>query len=89
MSSKYRYYKLGPNGGFTAILKDGHYRVYDANGKEIWKSPGKSQFDKEQAQSKVNSLTAQGEDGGSQVKKDIVKENLAESQQTLQDSLKN
>ena len=52
MSSKYKYYKPG----YTAILKSGHYRIYDDSGKEIWKSLGKSQFDKEQAQEKVDAL---------------------------------
>ena len=84
MSSKYKYYRPG----YTAILKSGHYRVYDDNGKEIWKSLGKSQFDKEQAQEKVDALSS-GANQGSKVKKDIVKDNLEESQQTLQDAISN
>ena len=74
---------------YTCRLVGGHYRIYDANGKEVWKSMGKNEADKKEAQAKVRWFVQQSKIQGSQVKSDVVKENLEESQQTLQDSLSN
>ena len=83
MSFKYDIYP------YTCRLVGGHYRIYDANGKEVWKSMGKSDADKKEAQAKVRWFVQQSKTQVSQVKSDVVKENLEESQQTLQDSLIN
>jgi hypothetical protein len=67
---------------YTCRLKDGHYRIYDEKGQEVWKSKGKKEKDKIAAQEKINALF-QTQSHGS------IKEDLDASQQTLQDSLRN
>lgn len=75
---------------YTCRLVHGNYRIYDGSGKEIWKSSGKSKGDKEEATSKVRQLSkAYNNKQNSPVKQDIVKDNLNESQETLQDAISN
>ena len=83
MSFKYDIYP------YTCRLVHGNYRIYDANGQEVWKSNGKTQADKEEAQAQVRWYVQQYNNQNSPVKNDVVKDNLEESQQNLQDSLSN
>ena len=75
---------------FKCRLRHGHYRIYDENGQEIWKSDGKKQRDQEEAQEMVLwHYNNYRNENSSPVKTDAVQDNLDESQQTLQDSLTN
>ena len=86
MSSKFKF-DLYP---YTCRLVHGNYRIYDQNGKEIWKSTGKSKADLEDAKEMVRDLSRKYNTKTSQSKtEDIKKGNLDTSQEKLQEALSN
>ena len=84
MSSKFKF-DLYP---YTCRLKNGHYRIYDQSGKEIWKSLGKSDFDKTSAIDMVKNLSKKFNNPNPKAEP-IKQNNLVQSQEKLQDSLNN
>ena len=84
MSSKFKF-DLYP---YTCRLKNGHYRIYDQSGKEIWKSLGKSDFDKTSAIDMVKDLSKKFNNPTPKAEP-IKQNNLVQSQEKLQDSLNN
>ena len=82
MSSKFKF-DLYP---YTCRLKYGNYRIYDQSGNEIWKSLGKSDFDKTSAIDMVKDLSKKFNNPTPKAE-NIKQDNLAESQEKLQEAL--
>jgi len=84
MSSKFKF-DLYP---YKCRLKHGNYRIYDQSGNEIWKSLGKSDFDKTSAIDMVKDLSKKFNNPTPKAEP-IKQNNLVQSQEKLQDSLNN